>query len=134
MYAQRTTNMKKVMYAIFFNSRGETVQVPTPHSKTVTGKLYQRLAMEKSSITTLRSLALGSAFKTLPFYRTMCQHHLKRNIRVLGEERLDNLPAPTLSTRFSPMLLFLASTSEKNSRGSEVSLKTGCWGSRVSVS
>ena len=37
----------KVMYAIFFNSRGETVQVTIPRIKTVTGKLYQRLAMQK---------------------------------------------------------------------------------------
>ena len=39
--------MKKVMYAIFFNNRGKTVQVPIPHISTVTGKLYQRLAMKK---------------------------------------------------------------------------------------
>ena len=41
--------MKKVMYyyAIFFNSRGETVQVAIPHDKTVTGKLYRRLVMKK---------------------------------------------------------------------------------------
>ena len=39
--------MKKVMYPIFFSSRDETVQVPIPHSKTVTGKLYRRLAMKK---------------------------------------------------------------------------------------
>ena len=35
------------MYAIFFNSRGETVQVPIPRSKTVTGNLCRRLAMKK---------------------------------------------------------------------------------------
>ena len=39
--------MKKIMYAIFFNSRVETVQVPIPHSKTIIGKLYRRLAMKK---------------------------------------------------------------------------------------
>ena len=39
--------MKKVMYSIFFNSRGETVQIPIPHSKTVTLKLYRRLAVKK---------------------------------------------------------------------------------------
>ena len=38
--AERTTSMKKVMYAIFFNSRDETVQVLIPRSKMVTGKLY----------------------------------------------------------------------------------------------
>ena len=35
------------MFAIFFNSRGETVQVAIPHGKTVAGKLYRRLAMKK---------------------------------------------------------------------------------------
>ena len=39
--------MKKVMYAIFFNSRGETVQIAIPHGKTVTWKLYRRLVMKK---------------------------------------------------------------------------------------
>ena len=45
--AKRTTSMKKVMYAIFLNSPGETVQVPIPRSKKVTGKLFRRLAMKK---------------------------------------------------------------------------------------
>ena len=46
--AKRTTCtcMKKVLYAFVFNSRGEIVQVPFPHSKTVTGKLYGRLDMK----------------------------------------------------------------------------------------
>ena len=35
------------MYAIFFNSRGETVQVAIPRGKTITGKLYRRLFMKK---------------------------------------------------------------------------------------
>ena len=30
------------MYAIFFNSRGETSQVDIPRGKAVTGKLYRR--------------------------------------------------------------------------------------------
>ena len=45
--AKRTTSMKKVMYAISFNSRGDTVQVPFLRSKTFTGKLNQRLVMKK---------------------------------------------------------------------------------------
>ena len=39
--------MKKAMYAIFFNNRGKTVQVPIPHSSTVTVKLYRRSALKK---------------------------------------------------------------------------------------
>ena len=46
-YAKRTTIMKKVMYAILFNSRDETVLVPIPPTLTVSGKLYRRLAMKK---------------------------------------------------------------------------------------
>ena len=45
--AKRTISMKKVMYAIFFNSRGETVQIAIPRGKTVTGNLYRRLVMKK---------------------------------------------------------------------------------------
>ena len=41
------TCMKKVTYVIIFNSRCETVQVPIPRSKTVSGKLYRRLVMKK---------------------------------------------------------------------------------------
>ena len=72
--------------------------------------------------------------KPYPFTEQCASAHIKRTTRVLGEESIDNPTAPTLSTRFSSMLLFLASTSEKNARGSEISLKTGCWGSSVSVS
>ena len=39
--------MKKDMSSTFFNSRGETVQVPIPHSETITLKLYWRLDMKK---------------------------------------------------------------------------------------
>ena len=35
------------MFAIFFNSRVETVQVAIPRGKTFTGKLYRRLAIKK---------------------------------------------------------------------------------------
>ena len=131
--AKRTTK-KKVMYSILFNSRGETIQVPIPHSKTVTLKLYRRLAMKKFENYVKKSHTRLCISKPYPFRGQCASTHLKRNTRVLGEERLDNPPAPTLSTRFSLMLLFLASTSEKESRGSEISLKTGCWSSSVSVS
>ena len=105
------------MHAIFFNSRGETVQVPIPHSKTVTGKLYRRLAMKKfeSYVKKFRPEALSS--KPYPFTGQCASTYLKRNTLFLGEERLDNPPAPTLSIRFSRMLLCLASTSEKKLEG-----------------
>ena len=45
--AKRTTSMKKVMFEIFFNSRGEPVQIAIPHGKKVTGKPFRRLAMKK---------------------------------------------------------------------------------------
>ena len=35
------------MYAIFFNSRVETIQVAISRGKMITGKLYRRLAMKK---------------------------------------------------------------------------------------
>ena len=44
---KRTKSMKKVMYAIFFNRRGEADQAVIHHCKTITGKLYQWLAMKK---------------------------------------------------------------------------------------
>ena len=43
--------------------------------------------------------------------------HTSKGTLTFLEKRLDNPPAPTLSTRFSPMLLFLASTSEKTLEG-----------------
>ena len=109
--------MKNVMYLIFFNSRGETVQAPISHSKMVTGKLYRRLAMKKFENYVKKS-SPRLCFQSLALLTGQCAStHLKRNTRVLGEERLDNPPASTLSTRFSPMLLFLASTSEKTLEG-----------------
>ena len=47
IHCKTYTSMKKDMYLIFFNSRGETVLVPIPRSKTITLKLYRRLAMKK---------------------------------------------------------------------------------------
>ena len=45
--AKHTTSMKEFVFAIFFNIHSETVQVAIPRGKTVTGKLYRRLAVKK---------------------------------------------------------------------------------------
>ena len=91
------------MYAIFFNSRRETVQIPIPCCKTVTGKLYRRLAMKtfenqvKKSRPRLGLQSLNILHDNAP------AHTSKRILAFFLEERLDNSPAPTLFTRFSPM-------------------------------
>ena len=109
--AERTTSMKKVMYAIVFNSRDEMVHVPTSRSKTVTGKLYRRLAMKKFE-NYVKKRRPKLCLKSLTLLQDNVLAHTSKNTQVL-----ENPPAPTLSTRFSPMLLFLASTSNKTLEG-----------------
>ncbi|XP_053373991.1 histone-lysine N-methyltransferase SETMAR-like [Mercenaria mercenaria] len=47
--AKRIISVKKVMYyAVFFNSRGKTVQVAIPRGRTVTGKVYCEVEKRRS--------------------------------------------------------------------------------------
>ena len=45
--AKRTINLKKMLYAIFFNSSGPVVQVPCPAGHTVTGGFYKNSVLKK---------------------------------------------------------------------------------------
>ena len=44
--AKRTLSVK-VMYAVFFNSRGENVQVAIPRGRTVTRKVYSGIVLKR---------------------------------------------------------------------------------------
>ena len=44
---KRTIGSKKMLYAIFFNSRGPVVQVPCPSGHTVTGRFYKNSVLKK---------------------------------------------------------------------------------------
>ena len=46
--SKRTISLKKMLYAIFFNSGGPVVQVPYPSGHTVTGRFYQEFCTEES--------------------------------------------------------------------------------------
>ena len=45
--AKRTISLKKMLYAIFFNSSGPVVQVPCPSGHTVTGRFYKNSVLKK---------------------------------------------------------------------------------------
>ena len=45
--AKRTISSKKMLYAIFFNSKGPDVQVPCPSDHTVTGRFYKNSVLKK---------------------------------------------------------------------------------------
>jgi histone-lysine N-methyltransferase SETMAR len=45
--ARRSRTVKKVLYAIFFNSKGPVVQVPVPESRSVTGTFYKEKVLKK---------------------------------------------------------------------------------------
>ena len=55
--------------------------------------------------------------KPYHFIEQCASTHLKKNTRVLGEEKLHNHPEPTLFARCIPMLFFLASTTAKPLEG-----------------
>ena len=45
--AKRTISLKKMLYAIFFNSSGPVVQVPFPSGQTITGRFYKNSVLKK---------------------------------------------------------------------------------------
>ena len=45
--AKRIISSKKMLYAIFFNSRGPVVQVPCPSGHTVTDRFYKNSVLKK---------------------------------------------------------------------------------------
>ena len=45
--AKRTISSKKMLYAIFFNSSGQVVQLPCPSGHTVTGRFYKNSVLKK---------------------------------------------------------------------------------------
>ena len=45
--AKRTISLKKMLYAIFFNSSGPVIQVPCPPGHTVTGRFYKNSVLKK---------------------------------------------------------------------------------------
>ena len=45
--AKRTISLKKMLYAIFFNSSGPVLQVPCPSGHTVTGQFYKNSVLKK---------------------------------------------------------------------------------------
>ena len=47
MYCQENHKLKKMLYAIFFNSSGPVVQVPCPSGHTVTGRFYKNSVLKK---------------------------------------------------------------------------------------
>ena len=112
--------MKKVMYAIFFNSRGETVQVAIPRGKTVTGKLYRRLFMKKFQNYVKKSRPrLGLQSLTI-LHDKAPAHVSKETVTFLEKKGLTILPHPPYSPDLAQCDSFL-----ENSRGSEIPLKTG---------
>ena len=45
--AKRTISLKKILYAIFFNSSGQVFQVPCPSGHTVYGRFYKNSVLKK---------------------------------------------------------------------------------------
>ena len=86
--------MKKVMYAIFLNSRSETIQVPIPHSKTVTGKLYQRLAMKKFENYVKKSHPMLCLQSLTLLQDNVPAHTSKGTLMFLEKKSLTILPHP----------------------------------------
>ena len=45
--AKRTVSLKKMLYAVFFNSSGPVIQAPCPSGHTVTGRFYKNSILKK---------------------------------------------------------------------------------------
>lgn len=105
--AKRLTSVKKVMYAIFFNSRGETVQVAIPRGRTVTGKLYQQLVMKKFEKIVKKSRPSLGLRKLALLHDNAPAHTSKETVQFLKKKGLTVLPHPPYSPDLAPCDFFL---------------------------
>ena len=109
--------MKKAMYTLFFNCRGETVQVAIPHGKTVTGKLYRRLVMKKFENYVKKSRPrLGLQSLTI-LHDNAPAHTSKETIMFLEKKGLTILPHPPYSPDLAPCDFFLFPRLKKTLKG-----------------
>ena len=105
--AKRTRSMKKVMYAIFFNSCGETVQVAIPHGKTDTGKLYRRLVMKKLENYVKKFRPRQGLQSLTILHDNAAAHTSKETVAFLEKKDLTILPHPPYSPDLAQCDLFL---------------------------
>lgn len=105
--AKRILSVKKVMYAVFFNSRGETVQVAIPRGRTVTGKVYCDIVLKKlEKRLKKRRPVVGLSGMTL-LHDNAPAHKSSIATQFLKHKGVSVLPHPPYSPDLAPCDFFL---------------------------
>ena len=105
--AKRTISAKKVLYAIFFSSKGIAVQIPVKRGRSVTGRYYRDVVLKKlKKYFEKRRPATG--FKHVRLLHDNAPAHTSSIVtKFLESERVTVLPHPPYSPDLAPCDFFL---------------------------
>ena len=105
--AKRTISLKKMLYAIFFNSSGPVVQVPCPSGHTVTGRFYKNSVLKKvKEFYNKKQLSKGWSGVHL-LHDNPFSHKSEVVKSFLASEKVKVLNHPPYSPDLSPWYFFL---------------------------
>ena len=105
--AKRTISSKKMLYAIFFNSRGSVVQVPCPSGHTVTGRFYKNSVLKKWKSFTIRNDQAKDGQESTFYMTTLPLISVRLLSLFFGFWKVNVLNHPTYSPDLSPCDFFL---------------------------
>lgn len=105
--AKRCQSAKKVLYAIFFNSSGPVVQIPTPNRRSVTGQFYRDVVLKKVKKHYSKQRPKTGIRNVCLLHDNAPAHKSKLVQDYLKQERIIQLPHPPYSPDLSPCDFFL---------------------------
>lgn len=105
--AKRCQSAKKVLYAIFFNSSGPVVQIPTPSRRSVTGQFYRDVVLKKVKKHYCKQRPKTGIRNVCLLHDNAPAHKSKLVQAYLKEERIVQLSHPPYSPDLSPCDFFL---------------------------
>jgi len=105
--AKRIRTVRKVFYVIFFDNKGPVMQIPVPKGKTVTGKYYRDVVLQKLKKCYKRRRP-QTGLKYLRLLHDNAPAHKARIVtEFLKAEKVTVLPHPAFSPDLAPCDFFL---------------------------
>ena len=105
------------MYAIFFNSMGETLQIPIPKGKSVTGKLYRDLVLKKFE-KHLKKHGKSVGLRGVKLLQDNAPAHTSEVVKTFLENKgVELLPHPPYSPDLAPCDFWLFPNLKKHLQG-----------------
>ena len=122
--AKRTISLKKMLYAIFFNSSGPVVQVPCPSGHTVTSRFYKNSVLKKvKEFYNKKRPSKGWSGVHL-LHDNASSHKCEVVKSFLASEKVKVLNHPTYSPDLSPCDFFLFPRLKKMLSGNKYTSKS----------